>query len=420
MTKRLLVVEDSKSIAMVIERMGRSLGYQVTIANSFAVAKHLISQGHKFFVATVDYGLPDAPNGEVVPFLIENKVPCIMMTGRMDDATHKRLLNYPIIDYITKENSQAYHYLLRILHGQLHNHEIGVLVVDDSLSSRNHVCQLLNRRNFKVYSVDGGPKAIDLLAQSPDIKIVITDQEMPGMDGIELVQKMRKLKGKSELIIMGLSGASRNFQSARFIKNGADDFLQKPFCPEEFYCRIMLHIEKIKQAGDKATNANLDYLTELHHRGYFIEQTKVINRKAQNGDNTNLLVIFAIDKFPHLIDEYGYELTDSLLTAFGKLLKPYSTEHLIARMEAGEFGLVLSGQKIEVLEATVEKICEEARQLSIPNAKANLHFTVSAGGVLLESEEPVNELIQQARQALQVSLEGGGNQVNLEGFIDIS
>jgi CheY-like chemotaxis protein len=246
MSKRLLVVEDSKSIALVIEKMAVSLGYAVTIAHTFAHVKVLLAQKHSFFLATVDYGLPDAPNGEVVPFILQHDIPSIIMTGRMDDNTHKKLLNLPIIDYITKENTQAYHYLLRILHGQLHNPKVGVLVVDNSLASRNHICQLLKRRNFNVYDVSDGTSALQKLDEKSDIKIVIAEQELTGMSGLELVQKIRAKYPINQLIIIAVSNSEKSFQSARFIKNGADDFLRKPFCPEEFYCRVMQNIEQLQ------------------------------------------------------------------------------------------------------------------------------------------------------------------------------
>jgi CheY-like chemotaxis protein len=246
MSKKLLVVEDSMPIALVIEKMAVSIGYVVTIAPTFAVVKLLLENEHDFFLATLDYALPDAPNGEVVPFILQHNIPSIIMTGRIDDATHKKLLNQPIIDYITKENAQAYHYLLRILHGQLNNPKVGVLVVDSALASRNHVCKLLKRRNFTVYDVDDGTKAVQKLEEQPDIKIVITEQDLTGMSGIELLQKIRAKHPINELIIIALASAEKSFQSARFIKSGADDFLRKPFCPEEFYCRVMQNIEKLQ------------------------------------------------------------------------------------------------------------------------------------------------------------------------------
>lgn len=221
MSKSLLVVEYSKPIAP-----------------TFAVVKLLLSKEHDFFLATLDYGLPDAPNGEVVPFILQHNIPSIIMTGRIDDATHKKLLNQPIIDYITKENAQAYHYLLRILHGQLNNQKIGVLVVDSSSPSRSHICKLLMRRNFTVYDVDDGTKAVQKLLEQPDIKIVITEQDLTGMSGLELLQKIRAKHPINELIIIALASLEKSFQSALFIKNAADDFLRNPFCPEEFYCGL--------------------------------------------------------------------------------------------------------------------------------------------------------------------------------------
>ena len=246
MSEHLLVIEDSPAIAKVIEKIGLSLGYRVTTAATLAQVRKLLADKNDFFLATIDYGLPDAQDGEAISFVLQHNIPSVVMTGRMDDQTRQKILNLPVVDYITKENAQAYHYLLRVLHNQLTNRERSVLVVDDSLTSRNHICQLLKRRNFKVYDVADGTKALTALEQHPEIKIVITDQEMPGMDGLELVQKIRKLYKHNELIVIGLSGANKSFQSARFIKNGADDFLRKPFCQEEFYCRIMLNIEKLQ------------------------------------------------------------------------------------------------------------------------------------------------------------------------------
>lgn len=235
MVPKLLIIEDSSAIGKVIERIGLSLGYQTTIAKSFAQVKTILANNPNFFAATIDYSLPDAIDGEVIPYVLEHKIPSVVMTGRMDDATRKKILNLPVIDYITKENTQAYHYLLRVLHYQLTNKNISVLVVDDSLTSRNQTAQLLKRRNFTVHVTSDGPKALQILEDKPEIKIVVTDHEMPGMNGIELLQKIRKQHSHNELIVIGISGTKKDANSARFIKNGADDFLQKPLCPEEFF-----------------------------------------------------------------------------------------------------------------------------------------------------------------------------------------
>ena len=74
---------------------------------------------------------------------------------------------------------------------------------------------------------------------NPDIKILITDYNMPRMDGFELVKTIRGKYEKTDLVIIGLSSDEDGSLSARFIKNGANDFLRKPFNHEEFFCSFV-------------------------------------------------------------------------------------------------------------------------------------------------------------------------------------
>ncbi len=110
----------------------------------------------------------------------------------MDDQTRQEILAQPVIDYIPKENSQAFLYLKRILHWQRTNSKIGILVVDDSSSARNHVVELLKRRNFVVFVAENGEKALELVENNNNIKMVVTDLEMPVLDGIGLTIELRK------------------------------------------------------------------------------------------------------------------------------------------------------------------------------------------------------------------------------------
>ena len=110
MTRRILIIEDTPTIARVQKHIAQKVGYEADIAGSLAEAKELISK-HSFFCAVVDFILPDAPNGEAVPCTIEADIPTIVMTGNLDETTRNIVEKHPIIDYITKENKQAYQYL---------------------------------------------------------------------------------------------------------------------------------------------------------------------------------------------------------------------------------------------------------------------------------------------------------------------
>ena len=166
MSQRLLVVEDSKPIATVIKQIAQSLNFTVVIATTLAQVEEVLAGDNNFFAATVDYALPDASDGEAIACVLSHGIPSVVMTGKMDDATRQKILAQPVIDYIPKENSQAFLYLKRILHWQKTNSGNGILVVDDSSAARNHIVELLKRRNFSVYIANDGIQALEVLEKN--------------------------------------------------------------------------------------------------------------------------------------------------------------------------------------------------------------------------------------------------------------
>ncbi|WP_274620264.1 response regulator [Colwellia maritima] len=242
----------------------------------------------------------------------------------MDDVTRQKILDQiPVIDYIPKENSQAFLYLKRVLHWQQTNSKNAVLVVDDSSAARSHISALLKRRNFTVVTANNGVIALEKLKEHKNIKMVITDLEMPEMNGITLTNEIRKKYTREQLAIIGISGATSGIHSARFIKNGADDFLRKPFCPEEFYCRITQNIESLNNIAKIQHAANTDYLTDLSNRRAFIHNAnhriaEYVKRKV-----SYCLAVLDVDYFKKVNDNYGHDAGDQIL----KVLALYMRKH---------------------------------------------------------------------------------------------
>ncbi|WP_028865805.1 GGDEF domain-containing response regulator [Psychromonas aquimarina] len=411
MSKQLLVIEDNKSIASVIKHLGDSLGYQVTIAESFAKVKSLLAHEQKFFVATVDFNLPDAPNGEVIPYVIERGMPSIIMTGRMDEKTHRKVLNLPVIDYIMKENAQAYHYLLRILSGQLTNSNIGILLVDNSTAARNKLALLLKRRNFTVYCTANAAEALTVLDQRSDIKMVIVEQEMPITNGVQLVQQIRRKYAANELIIMGLTDAEHHFQAERFIKNGADDYLKKPFSSEEFYCRILQNIERLSHVEEMEKLANSDDFTALLNRRCFLEQTKIMLNTEYEQPSVLLLAILHIDKFQELNDKYGYKLGRKLLIEIANILKTQFSTDITARLNGAEFAVFIKNKELQVIKLALKLLLQHISKHSIEFSGKQINISISLGGKLVKETKTLQSLLKGADQALIQAKQQGGNQL---------
>jgi len=414
MSQRLLVVEDSKPIATVIKQIARSLKYDVVVATSLAEVEELLATDNDFFAATIDYALPDALDGEAIACVLSHGIPGVVMTGKMDDDTRQKILAQPVIDYIPKENSQAFLYLKRILHWQLTNSSNAILVVDDSSSARNHIVELLKRRNFTVMTANNGVQALEKLAQYKNIKMVITDLEMPEMDGIELTNEIRKQYSREQLAVIGISGASNGIHSARFIKNGADDFLRKPFCPEEFYCRITQNIESLNNIAKIQHAANTDYLTELANRRSFFRNaeqrvSEYIKRKVPY-----CLAMIDIDYFKKVNDTYGHDAGDQVLKVIALYMRKHFGSGLTARLGGEEFSVLLHGLDTDQLYNKFDDFRREIAVSSIPAGDEQISISISLG-VIFNSEESLSKQVSEADNALYLAKENGRNQIVISG-----
>jgi len=412
MTNKLLVVEDSKAIARVIMQIGQALGYEVTIAASLAEVNRLLDSDIEFFAATIDYGLPDAEDGEAIEAVLSHGIPGVVMTGRMDEPTRQKILAQPVIDYIPKENSQAFMYLKRILYWQKANADMGVLVVDDSRSARSHIVELLKRRNFNVYTAGCGNSALEVIRNNDNIKLVITDLEMPGMGGIELTNELRKTYSRDQMAIIGISGSSNGVHSARFIKNGADDFLRKPFCPEEFYCRMTQNIENLHNIEKIQKAANTDYLTELPNRRAFFRDAESCVKTYIEKNVPYVMAMMDIDFFKKVNDVYGHDAGDQVLKVMALHLQKHLGTGLLARLGGEEFAVLLPGLDQQQIHRRLEDFRRQVEQLEVNHQDQVIKFTVSIGA-LFNGKEPLEQQLNLADEALYHAKENGRNQISV-------
>ena len=101
---------------------------------------------------------------------------------------------------------------------------IKVLMVDDEKQFRNTTKKILNRKGFNTILAASGEEAIEKMAENPDV--VILDVKMPGMDGIEVLSEMKRIKPLVEVIM--LTGHATVETAIEGMKLGAYDYLMKP------------------------------------------------------------------------------------------------------------------------------------------------------------------------------------------------
>jgi DNA-binding NtrC family response regulator len=113
-----------------------------------------------------------------------------------------------------------------------------VLVVDDEEIVRESLCDWLESVDYRVESAESGEEALKIIKQKK-IKIMLSDLVMPGINGIELMKKARKIVPSLSTVIITAHATIQTAITA--IREGAYDYIEKPFCPE----KVELLIEKI-------------------------------------------------------------------------------------------------------------------------------------------------------------------------------
>ncbi|GAB3409773.1 response regulator transcription factor [Schumannella luteola] len=123
-----------------------------------------------------------------------------------------------------------------------------VLLVDDESGIRDALAPFLSRSGFEVYTAeDGGEGLAAIERNSP--ALVVLDVMMPVLDGREVLRRLRR-EG-SQLPVILLTQVGESFERAAALEEGADDYLNKPFDPQELVARIRAILRRVN-AGQPA------------------------------------------------------------------------------------------------------------------------------------------------------------------------
>ena len=403
--RNIIVVEDSPMVLKILEQMFRQQAdLQPLFCATLNEAQVLLeASAELFFAAIIDLNLPDAPNGEIVDLVLHYQLPCIVLTGSYDEQRREEMLLKGVVDYVLKESQYSYDYAFRLLHRLERNRSVKILVADDSNATRHFIRNVLRSHLYQIHEAADGEEALRILQEQPDFDLLITDHSMPGLSGFELTKVLRQKLKRHDLSILGLSADSKGSLSAQFIKHGADDFLRKPFCPEELTCRVMSTLERRELLNALQRAAQIDSLTNLYNRRAFYEQGHNLLQAARRSQRPLSVAMLDLDLFKRINDDFGHASGDAALVGFARLLQEVFGQTLIGRLGGEEFAL-LSPQPAAQLASQLDQLRQ--RCAAVPYAKGAPPLSFSAG--LYQSHgEALESLLQHADQRLYQAKQQG-------------
>ena len=257
---QILVVDDSLTMRSAIRReLGTDRCEIIEAANGLE-ALDLIEKGLTPALVTLDVEMPKLDGFGTCEELFgprfakqfahchNGRVPVVFITASNSLAERRRGFELGAIDFIAKnfEPGTLAHLIYRLLRPNDRLHGINVLLVDDSGSVRSIVGKALREEGVTVTEAEDGNRAFEILCnRMSDTDLVITDIDMPGLDGHALCQRIRRELGLTELPVVFFTGTDQN-QRLRAFTSGATDCLAKPFIKEEMVARLLVHLEKVQ------------------------------------------------------------------------------------------------------------------------------------------------------------------------------
>ena len=412
---KILIVEDNKALAKLIaKKMEDKVEMDIDIAHSLAEAQAFLTDPKEYFIALLDLNLPDAPNGEVVDYVISKGLPSIVLTGSMDEATRESFIHKDIVDYVYKGNMDDINYIFRIINRLSKNRQYKVMVVEDSAPFRSALKKILTSLQFQVFTAAHGEEAMNYFADNPDIKLALCDYRMPVKDGLEVLKEIRAIGDKNQIGVLMMTSPSENVNGAIFLKNGANDFIAKPFVKEELICRVNNTIEAMENINQIADFANKDFLTGVYNRRYFYENMNEYVAYAEEHMEPYVVAMLDIDHFKKTNDTHGHNSGDKVLkTLAKKLIDETKGDDLIARFGGEEFCIILKDISNEDAVKFFVNLRANIANCKVQLKKEQISFTVSIGVAFSRSDYRLDELLELADEALYRAKENGRNRVEI-------
>nr|WP_321270326.1 diguanylate cyclase [uncultured Tolumonas sp.] len=407
---KILLIEDSMMISRALSaNIRKELNVEVDSAYTLADAKARLASNHDYFAALVDLTLPDAPDGEALDEVLQWHIPAIVMTASFSEEKRDELLERGLVDYIIKDSKTSFNYVVSLLRRLYLNQFISVLVVEDSFTGMQFVTRQLRRWLLTVHEAADGAEALAILNKHPEIKMILADYHMPVMNGMELVKALREKKDKEELAIIGISAINEKSLSARFIKYGANDFLTKPFAPEELQCRINHNLETLELLAKLRETTYRDYLTQLFNRRYLFEKAEKQFRAAKSAGHPITMGVMDIDHFKRINDAHGHHAGDTVLRTISELFSEHFPDCITFRLGGEEFGVIMLNIPFEVALTRIEQFHQELKDT--PMDLGHPVYVTASFGVTDELADQLDEMLQAADRLLYQAKQQGRDRI---------
>ncbi|MDP9114107.1 MAG: EAL domain-containing protein [Acidobacteriota bacterium] len=286
-----------------------------------------------------------------------------------------------------------------------------LLVVDDNPANRNLLLGSLAYRGYQIEIAENGEEALEKINHA-HFDLVLLDQMMPGISGLDLLRLLRATYSPSQLPVIMIGAVEDSEAIVDALGQGANDFVSKPVDLPVMDARIQTHL--LRSQADRESRL-LDPLTGLGNRTLFLSRLEDTLSGHRPGKSVAVLLL-DLDGFQNLNDNLGHHIGDQVLLEAAARFRRVITESaihpstLLARVGADEFAILLDAALVGQAQALAQALLSSlAKPFRLENS--SISISSCAGIALCNSPQTIAaELLRDARLAMFNARQRGRNE----------
>jgi diguanylate cyclase (GGDEF)-like protein len=285
-----------------------------------------------------------------------------------------------------------------------------ILIVDDDPIVLEVMKGLVGAYGFNFGTATDGLEATKELKKD-SYAIVITDINMPNMDGMELLKFVNENYPKTGVIVV--TGLTDTFSYVEVINAGAIDYITKPFDGGELLAKLKRVIREQALVNELEKKSISDALTNLYNRRHFDTKIEEELHRAFRQEYVSILALIDIDNFKGYNDTNGHQSGDKLLATLGNILLKCARQGVDFAFRYGgdEFALIITHASIDQAQAVLERVMESFNSYNFGETTLSCGVCEFKRYPEFSWEEDIKDFVNVVDSALYKAKEKGKNQV---------
>ncbi|NOX44057.1 MAG: diguanylate cyclase [Gammaproteobacteria bacterium] len=290
-----------------------------------------------------------------------------------------------------------------------------MLIVDDSRMMRVSLERIL-KNEFEIIEAGDGEQGWGALNANDTIEVVITDADMPILNGYQLITRIRQSEHAriQAIPIIMITGAEEDHVREKALTTGATDFIVKPPDKTQLLARVRAYAKADRTARKLTEEATTDALTDVSSKRYFSQRGEQDLAFATRHEKELSIIVITIDNFSAITKKQGNKIAKQILVWLANILKDtVRTEDTISRVGDFTFALIVPNtsqtEAITLSNRAKDSIANKpfsATDISIP-------ISASLGLACLSQDkhDSIKDLLDVAIRRVNCARKAGGNKL---------